>query len=258
MIRKKLKFWNKYNNLVILKNNWFNIPKFTLYKNDTFINYLNKPLILRSSFSLEDNSKNSFSWIFESYFPIYNLDDLRNAFKFCRSSLNSNRFKKYINVLDIDISKLKENYILQEYIVWDISWIIFTNNWRWKIRIEFIPGINFSLTDWKVIFPNTFLVDRENFENFDIESVYIDNFYYTILNFSIIKKDIEGIDLDLDYQLFFLELKNKLCTLALNIEKLFNHSQDIEFTIKWKEIFILQSRNITYIINNKKCQTNKT
>lgn len=67
-------YWNKANNLIILDKEWFKIPWFRVFNNKNIIkfndikNELSLPLILRSSYSIEDWKKNAFAWIFKSYF----------------------------------------------------------------------------------------------------------------------------------------------------------------------------------------------
>ena len=241
-------FWNKIDNLYKLKEKWINIPKFLYYKWGEPISFkevkekLNLPLILRSSFDLED-WEYSFAWIFNSYFPIYNEKDFYKNINKILDYKNDKLFKNYINRNKISIDKFCINILVQEFIVWDYSWVIFTDNKN--INIEFIPGLNYMLLSWKTDSSCRIKVNKYN-RNYEIKSIFLDYYFSTIKNKKLTKK---FIDFDFDYTEFFINnYLEKLYNIVFEIEKInWENELDIEFTIKGSEIYILQSRK-NYLI----------
>jgi len=226
--------------LKILEKNWFKIPKFSIF--NWKLEFLKTPLILRSSFSVEDWKNYSFAWIFESYFPIYNNTDLRVWINLCKEALKSNNSELYLKANNLENVYIKENFILQEYIIWDISGIVFSTYNDASIKVEYVPGINYWLTNWLIADPNIYIFDRNNFDNFDIEWVYSEDIYYTIQNSSVQKKSLKISNI---HENIFFNIKDKLLNYVLQIENIFWCPQDIEFTVLNNDIYILQSRNIT-------------
>ena len=106
-------YWVKSKNLKILEKVWFNIPKFLIFSEkdllgfDYIKNNLSFPLILRSSYSIEDWKKNAFAWIFESFFPIYEKKDYKKWLNICLNADKQKKFKSYIKILH-SISKCKK------------------------------------------------------------------------------------------------------------------------------------------------------
>jgi len=244
-------YWNKANNLRILKKVWINVPNFIVWnEKEKKIGFneikkkLNFPLIIRSSFSLEDWKNNSFAGIYDSYFPVYDEKSYKKWLKICLNSDQLDRFKTYTKQKEIDIKNLEKNIIIQEFIIWDFSWICFTKNKKNNIIIEIVPWINDPLAQWNVKNPFSLKIDRNNVKDYEIKSFYMDNEYETIENNILVSKEY---DISQFEENIILNFKNKLLYSFLKIEKLFWYPQDIEFSVRWNKIFILQSRNITIL-----------
>ena len=108
--------------------------------------------------------------------------------------------------------------IIQEMVEGDFSGVVFTvdpvyNNF---ILIEAVSGLGEQLVSGKIT-PNSYFIFRDTME---------------------IKEFSEEIKMD-------KEIIKKMGKIALSIEKDFGNAQDIEFTIKEKDIYILQTRPIT-------------
>jgi len=146
-MRKELSVhWNKYINLIKLIDNNINVPKIYLLSNVLKQNF-NYPLILRSSYLSEDWKKFSYAWLFNSYFPIYKLDDINDLIsKDIEKLRNNNIIKKISN--EINYNNINWNYFLQDFVVWELSWIAFSEYKKKYIRIEYVPWLNFNLSDW--------------------------------------------------------------------------------------------------------------
>lgn len=243
-------YWNKANNLNILDKSWFKVPKFIKFSEENVLDFskiekkLTFPIIIRSSYSIEDGKKNAFAWIFESYFPVYNEKDYKKWLDICINADNLDKFKTYVKINKIDISKMKKNFIIQEFILWDFSWVCFTKNTENEITIEIVPWLNEPLVQWNVKTPFSIKINRNNIKDYNIKDFYMDNQYKTIQKSKVINKNFDLLTFEED---ILLEFKDRLLYQFLKIEKLFLYPQDIEFTVKWKDIYILQSRNITIL-----------
>ena len=243
-------YWWKANNLTIMGKAWFKIPKFKSFDDKNILNFeeinnhFAKPLILRSSYSIEDGKKHAFAWIFESYFPIYTQMDYATWLERCLNADKNSRFKWYTKINQIDISKIYKNFIIQEFIAWDFSWVCFTRNVDNQIVIEIVPWLNEPLVQWSVKTPFSFVINRNDIKNYNIKNFYMDSNYKTIIDNQVVSKKFDLLQFEEEILLFF---KDALIYQFLQIEKLFWYTQDIEFTVKWNDIYILQSRNITIL-----------
>jgi len=236
--------WNKVENLLKLKDNKINVPNYLFFSEyekidfDYVKNKLTLPIIIRSSFDLEDWVF-SFAWIFNSYFPIYTEEDF---IKYIKKIIN---YKKDINYIDyvkinnIDTKWARMNILIQEYIIWEYSWVIFIDNEN--INIEIIPWLNDQLLSWKTNSSLKLIVKRNDY-SYNIEGFFLDDKYLTIENN---KKVLKKIDFNFLFEEhIILNYLNNLIVFSEKINKIFSFPQDIEFTICNDSIYILQSRNI--------------
>ena len=243
-------YWNKANNLKILEKSWFNIPRFIVFSQNNLIDFkkekktFNFPLILRSSYSIEDSKKNAFAWIFESHFPIYNENDYNKWLHICMNADRLGKFKSYVLINKINTSKMVKNFIMQEFIIWDFSWICFTKNSKNEVLIEIVPWLNEPLVQWNVKIPFSIKINRNNIKDYYIVNFYMDSSFKTIEKKEIIEKKFDSLQFE---ENILLNFKDKLLYQFLKIEKILWYPQDIEFSVKWEDIYILQSRHITSI-----------
>lgn len=239
--------WTKANNLEILQKNGYKVPGFIIV-DDGVIDFeslqMQKPFILRSSYSLEDSRDNAFAWIFESYFPIFNRKDYKKGLAICKNAVKEDKFLTYININQIDVGRMKECFILQEFIIGDFSWVCFTQNKDNEMYIEITPGINKNLVEGSVKVPFQISIHRDTNLSYSVKNFFMDQYYLTLKG----RKQ--------EYKLFkdrmFEEniLISHLDTLVekfISIESLFDYPQDIEFTVANWEVYILQSRDITIL-----------
>lgn len=118
----------------------------------------------------------------------------------------------------------------------------FTKNNNNEIVIEIVPWLREPLLQWNVKTPFSLVIDRNSIKDYNIKNFYMDSTYKTIKNKKITNKESDFLHLEEDILLYF---KDRLIYQFFKKEKLFWYPQDIEFTVKWKDIYILQSRNIT-------------
>ena len=229
----------KARNLLILKENGFNIPKFFIIPYVDFKNIelqeivkniihktqdFEKDFILRSSATGEDSSENSFAGIFESI-RIKDKYNLNKGLKNILRSLDSEKLSFYIKSKKIK-EKPRLSIIIQEFIEGDVSGVIFSStikDGKRGILINSNFGGASSIVDGK-----------------DNDSFFLDE------SGNIIEKIKNGDKYSLTQNKIM-----SLLELAKKIENIFGRSQDIEFTIKNNKIYLLQSRPITKEISEE-------
>ena len=235
----------KINNLLEIRD-YFNIPKWFIItdKKDlkkfdikkVYEQYLNTQFyICRSSMSNEDSKKLSYAWLFESIeWNIGNWwleEDIGEVFE----SINNNFLDKYEkNIIGHIIKNRKMNVLVQEFILWDVSWVYFSKFDRDKKIIEYIKWCNQFLVDWivksnKIILNNKFEIkNHEKNKQYKYIWENLDIFIYEKINNSLNEKVLEKL---------LIELKK--------LENFFDFDIDVEWTIKDWKVYILQVRPIT-------------
>lgn len=222
-------FGGKAVNLGILLQNGFNIPsgfcistqvnKLTEDVKDKINQKLRNiafPVAVRSSATAEDSRNSSFAGQFKTFLDINSEKELFAAIEKCWNSLNSKNVQAYLK--NKNIKNVKMAIIVQKMVNVDYGGVVFTIDpiEKKNILIEVVEGSGEKLVAGEVT-PNTYHVDRKDF--------------------SIIQKEAT---VEFDENLLI-----DISKTALKIEKLFNYPQDIEFCLKDRELFILQSRPIT-------------
>lgn len=173
-------------------------------------------LAVRSSVNAEDGKKFSFAGQFDSFLDVP-VEEIENRVIQCWASCFSNRVIIYCFYNKIPLSKLRPAVILQEMVSAELGGVIFTKSLNPKMMlIEVCSGNVADLTDG-VVKPKRFFIDRELHQR-------------------------EKILYDRD--LSFLRI-GELAKKSLNIEKLFNYPQDIEWIQQGGLVIFLQSRSIT-------------
>lgn len=201
---------------------------------------------VRSSATAEDLPGKSFAGQYETYLGIKDSVSCTEAIRKCWASLWSQRAFDYRERNKIDHYNVDMAVIVQPLIPADTSGVIFTadpiTGRRESVVIEACFGLGEALVSGKVT-PDRFLFDKRTKRLFfrtisekKIECVP-DN------NGGVIEKTIEN-EKSAAHTLNIKQIK-KLVRLAHKIETKFGCPQDIEWAIKDKQIWILQSRPIT-------------
>lgn len=176
---------------------------------------------VRSSATSEDSSGAAWAGQLETYLNVTRRDLVKKIEK-CWDSINTERVREYIKNKKIKEDKLLLAVIVQKMINSEFSGVTFTVNPVTKAESEIVIEAGLGLGEKVVqgkISPDRFLLDR---------------------NFNIKSKILQGKSSPDDKQIL------ELGRLALNIERIFNCPQDIEWAIdKNSKIWILQSRPIT-------------
>ena len=214
----------KAKNLNFLEKKGFNIPRFYVLNSDvskgSLINLKipilkSQKVIIRSSADIEDSESASFAGIFDSLVVENNEKEIKDGIKNVISALSSKKVSSYLK--EQKINKFpKLNIIVQEYIEGDVSGVLFT---RFKKEGKTGIFINANLGNAKSV------VEGKN-----PESIFISD---KKINQTSKKKILSAKEINL------------LIKESKKIEKLFGKPQDIEWTIKDSNLYILQSRPIT-------------
>lgn len=253
---------SKINNLIKLKENGFNIPKFEIIKFEECITnieeiqklvnankdkdtkelsnilkeFIQNNIILkdkygfeasfyaiRSSANIEDGKINSFAGQFDTYLNI-SKDQIKEKILECFKSLYNENVLEYCKTKDINISELKMNVIVQEMVNSELSGVVFTANPQ-GILNESIIVVGEGLGEGIVADK----VDTTSYLYNTTDEIY----YFEGKKDYLSKKEVET-----------------LIYTSKEIEKVLGKYLDIEFAIENKQIYILQARNITTIKDN--------
>lgn len=204
----------------------FNVPKgfvCTSKENrDDIYNMYNKlklgNVAVRSSAICEDGTQNSYAGQFETFLNI-NKEEIIKSIEKCYDSNKSENIKGYINEKNIVNENAKVSVIVQKMIYGDISGVMFTKNpvsGDDIIIIESVLGLGEKLVQGEVT-PTQIKINK---------------------NTLIIENKI-GKEMLSDNEI------RTLSRIGLDIERFFKAPQDIEWSLKDGEIYILQTRNIT-------------
>ncbi len=253
---KKLETISKKIADLFLKNN---IPK---EDRDKIINQFekikkqtkSKYFAVRSSGVSEDNKKQSFAGQFDSFLFISRKKDLINYIKRCWASTYSKRALIYRKTNDMTLSNFSMAVIVQEMIDGEKSGVIFTANPQNNNDDEIIINATYGIGEGIVsgeLKTDVFVFNKNDKSiKSDIAKKEKKIVFNKKTNFGTIKKEIKK-ELRTNPTLSKKEIK-ELAHLAEKIEKIYNFPQDIEWTIKDKQIYILQTRPITTIARKGK------
>ena len=250
---------SKYENLVILRDNGFNVADFEVIQfeevienpkeiikliqenknntnneiSDILKSYIENNIkknftvqlqcdkyAVRSSSNIEDGKKDSFAGQFDTYLNV-TKEELTSKIIECFKSLYNENVLEYVFNKKISIEEMKMNVIIQKMIQSEYSGVIFTANPQ-------------GLLNESVI-----VVGEGLGENVVSDKIKTTSYYY-----------------NLNDKLYYFEgtkdyiKKNQieeLITISQNIEKIFGKYLDIEFGIENNKVYILQARSITTI-----------
>ena len=205
-----------------------------------------KHVAVRSSGTAEDLPDHSFAGQYDTYLGIASLKDCFEAIKKCWASLWTRRAYEYRKKNSFDHLKINMAVIVQALVAADTSGVIFTadpvTGRRGSIVIEACFGLGEALVSDKVT-PDRFVVNKSNLK---------------LLSQTISEKRIECV-LELNglvkentvpaarSSVSCLEEKQvkRLAKYARKVEIEFGLPQDIEWAVRGKKIFFLQSRPVT-------------
>lgn len=204
-----------------LNYDWSKFEISTKYQKTIFekINqeFNNRPLVIRSSASCEDSPLLSFAGQYSSFLNIVGEENILRAIKLCYQSLFSDNAKIYAKINGVRLEYESMAIAVQELIPAKVAGVIFTadpvSQDDKKMIIEYTEGLGDSVVSGHKK-PITKEVNKKKINN--LQNIFL----------------------------------KKLSKIALNIEKVFNNPQDIEWD--GHNIYIFQSRNITTLDKHPK------
>jgi pyruvate,water dikinase len=198
---------------------------------------------VRSSAPGEDSSKTSFAGLHESYVNIHGKEAILNHIRLVWASLWSDRALLYRQELGLDVENSTMAVIIQEMIDGERSGVVFGRSPidDTQAVIEAVYGLNQGLVDGTVE-PDRWILDRKTGEILS---------HHPAAREKVLKTAAAGVYLEMLPQ--GLEnippLKSEevleVFRLALKAESYFGKPQDVEWTYKGGDLYLLQARPIT-------------
>ncbi len=212
--------------------------------------FAGKPVVVRSSSPGEDTSETSFAGLHASYVNVRSAESVIEHIKLVWASLWSDASLLYRKELGLDESKSSMAVVVQEIMSGDVSGIGFGQNPNNPAQcvIEAVYGLNQGLVDG-TLEPDRWILDRT-------EGTVIS--HTPAVRSRALYPSEEGTA----YASLPPELRGraplteedvrKVYTLLMHAERIFGVPQDVEWTIKYGNMYALQSRPITTLSGGKK------
>jgi len=205
--------------------------------------FQNQSVVVRSSAPGEDSSKASFAGLHESYVNVRGVESILEHIRLVWASLWSDGALLYRQELGLDVARSTMAVVVQEIVVGEKSGVIFgkSPNDDSQAMVEAVYGLNAGLVDG-VIEPDRWLLSRETGEILS---------HTPALREQWVVPGPEGTRVEtLPFEkteippLARHEI-SRLFKFAIVTEKEFDTPQDMEWTVKGSQFYILQSRPIT-------------
>jgi pyruvate,water dikinase len=207
-------------------------------------------VVVRSSAPDEDSDRASFAGLHESYVNISGTEAILEHMRLVWASLWSDAALLYRRELGLDVSRSSMAVVVQELVRGERSGVAFGRDPNDETRavIEAVHGLNQGLVDGTVE-PDRWLLERKS-------GRIISHLPAVRENRVVAHEGGVGTGPLPD------ELRNRppldetdilrVYSLLLNAEEFFGSSQDMEWTIKGSELFLLQSRPLTTAASEEK------
>ncbi len=206
---------------------------------------------VRSSATTEDLATASFAGQQETYTNIKGEKELLKAIKKCFASLYTARAVYYRHKKGFDKANALLAVVVQKMVNSDRSGVIFTRNPITnddEIMVEAVFGLGEGIVSGK-IFPDQYVVSRA----LKIKSKKIANKKTAIIRDSSGKeKEVALTEAKSKQQVLSDSEIVSLANISSRIEEHYKHPQDIEFAVDSGHIYIVQSRPITTLKQDKK------
>ena len=222
---------------------------------------------VRSSATAEDLPEASFAGQQDTYLYISGEEELINYIKECWASLWTARAIYYREEKDFDHFKVALSAVVQKMVNSEKSGVVFTanpiNNRRDEVMVNSSWGLGEAVVSG-VVTPDEYVVAKNNL---DIKERNIAK-----KNKMIVKKSGDKIGTEMvnvndylgEYKIEATSLNDdeiyELVRMAIKIEDLYDSPQDIEWSFDHdtKELYILQSRPITTLKDEKEMEDNSS
>jgi len=202
-----------------------------------------RPVVVRSSAPAEDSARASFAGLHESYVNVRGIDSTLDHVKKVWASLWSDAALLYRQELGLEAATSTMAVAIQEIVVGTCSGVAFgvNPNDPSQAVIESVHGMNQGLVDGAVE-PDRWIVDRETEEVLEHRAAARDR---------RMVPSPEGLSMEplppelSDKAPLDSEQVSTVFRLTRDLEQLFEGPQDVEWTFREGQVFILQSRPVT-------------
>jgi pyruvate,water dikinase len=204
---------------------------------------LRGPVAVRSSGVAEDQPGASFAGQHESFLNVDNDKSLLLAIKQCWASLFSSRALSYRAYLEKDEDNMEMAVLIQEMVDAEISGVMFTLNpivSAPEILIEAFYGLGESVVSGRVT-PERYSVDKLNGR---IKTVKLTPNRRPSKTDATTGRLAANESARRNGQILSAEQVGELSRIGTKLENHFGCAQDIEWAIKAKEFYIIQSRPV--------------
>jgi pyruvate,water dikinase len=214
---------------------------------------------VRSSANIEDGNIFSFAGQADTFLFRKDLNGIISSVKACWSSLFNPRALLYLSQMNklhkkTELNQIYMAVIVQEMINSDISGVLFTvnvlNNNIKEMLINSTWGLGEALANNCVI-PDTLIINKHTYNIIKTilgkkEKTAMPDYAHSTTKLVKTSRKLQKV--------CCLNKKHikKICEVGNTIEQLYNCPQDIEWTIKDDELFILQTRPITTFKKSQK------
>ena len=200
-------------------------------------------VVVRSSAPEEDTQRASFAGLHESYVNISGVESVIDAIRLVWASLWSDAALLYRQELGLDVRKSAMAVIVQEIIRGERSGVAFGRNPNNASQavIEAVYGLNQGLVDGTVE-PDRWLLDRSTGRIISHMPVRRENAVMPLRKGVAVQPLSPGIKKEPPLHEKDIRRIYELLSMA---EEVFRAPQDMEWTIRDDEVFVLQARPIT-------------
>lgn len=222
-----------------------NIPEdlyHELYKNLKKL-VASEPVVIRSSSLSEDSAKVSFAGLHESYVNVVGVEEIITHIKLVWASLWSDGALLYKKELGLDFENSAMPVVVQKFVAGQVSGVVFSENPLDPSQavIEAVHGLNQGLVSGAVE-PDRWILDRN--DGRILEHVQADRKQSLQPDHSGVR--ISELKTKIKHQKPLDESQVKhIFQLVRKAENLFSSPQDMEWTFRDGELYVLQSRPVT-------------
>ena len=258
--------WGKWASLGELMRAWFPFSDWFVLTTEAFwkgandradqvinsFDQLNTQFVaVRSSATKEDWIDDSFAGQFDTYLFV-NRENLIEKILECHDSINSNRIKAYCESKSIDIHDIKVAVVIQKMVSSEVAWVAFTvnpiTNNQDQVMIEWWFWIGEAVVSWMVT-PDNYLRSKKDNKILDKQlssqkkMLLLDEKKGWIIEIDVKPSHYEDQKLSDEY----IILLAKICE---KIEEHYKKPMDIERALEKWNLFILQARPITTLVDS--------
>jgi pyruvate,water dikinase len=209
--------------------------------------FKDRSIVVRSSAPEEDDARASFAGLHESYLNINGVDAILEHIRKVWASLWSDAALLYRQEIGLDVEKSSMAVVIQEIVAGDRSGVAFSQNPNDNSQavIESVYGLNQGLVDG-LVQPDRWILDRER--KAIVSHTAADRECWMIPHGDGVELEPLPDNLAAKPPLAADEVI-RVFELAARAEDNFKLPQDVEWTLRDRTLFVLQSRPITTLAN---------